>query len=129
MKRQGSTEWGEPSWARCVLVALGLAMGMLVQAGCSRDSEARARHAAEKIKESIPDVEARALAQSVTEEDVTEAQKALQAASEYLGEINGKLDSVTINALQAFQRSRGIKDDGILNDRTKRELRALLAAR
>jgi peptidoglycan hydrolase-like protein with peptidoglycan-binding domain len=45
---------------------------------------------------------------------------------EYLGEVNGKLDSVTVNAIQAFQRSRGLRDDGLLDERTKRELRAVL---
>lgn len=94
---------------------------------CQADTEARAREAAEKIKESIPDVHARALAQPVSEEDVREAQLALREVKEYLGEVNGKLDTITVNAIQAFQRSRGLRDDGILNERTKRELRKVLA--
>ncbi len=107
-------------WAHCLVA------GLLFLGGCETDTEARARKAAEKIKESIPDVQARALAQPVTEEDVRLAQTALRAVHEYLGEINGKLDSVTVNAIQAFQRSRGLRDDGILDERTKQELRAVL---
>lgn len=99
---------------------------LFLAAACQTDTEARARAAAEKIKESIPDVQARALAQRVTEEEVRLAQTALRAVHEYLGEINGKLDSVTVNAIQAFQRSRGLRDDGLLDERTKRELRAVL---
>lgn len=94
---------------------------------CQDNTEARARKAAEKIKESIPDVQAKALAQPASEAEVREAQRALRAVHEYLGEVNGKLDAVTVNAIQAFQRSRGLRDDGILNEKTKRALRAVLA--
>jgi|GEM_PF-2421089 len=108
----------------CLTVAWVLSAGAL---GCQADTEARAREAAEKIKTSIPDVQARALAQKVSEEEVREAQQALQVVKEYMGEVNGKLDAITVNAIQAFQRSRGLRDDGILDDRTKRELRKVLA--
>jgi peptidoglycan hydrolase-like protein with peptidoglycan-binding domain len=30
-----------------------------------------------------------------------------------------------VNAIEAFQRSRGITDDGMLNDETKRALQAV----
>ncbi len=109
---------------RCLTVACALSVGAL---GCQGDTEARAREAAEKIKASIPDVQARALAQKVSEEEVREAQQALQVVKEYMGEVNGELDAITVNAIQAFQRSRGLRDDGILDDRTKRELRKVLA--
>ena len=39
-------------------------------------------------------------------------------------EANGKLDSVTINAIQAFQRSAGLKDDGIIDAHTREKLAA-----
>lgn len=110
----------------------GTRLGALILAafvaGCQGDTEARARQAAEKIKESIPDVQGRALEQRATEEEVREAQRALRIVKEYLGEVNGTLDPVTVNAIQAFQRARGLRDDGILNERTKRELRKVLAA-
>jgi peptidoglycan hydrolase-like protein with peptidoglycan-binding domain len=106
-----------------VLVVAGLAL-----AGCTgQDDERRGREALEKIKESMPDVEARALAQKVTPEQVKQAQAALQVAGEYLGEVNGKLDAVTVNAVEAFQRSHGIRDDGMLNEKTQRLLRDVLA--
>ncbi|GIW43147.1 MAG: hypothetical protein KatS3mg077_0429 [Candidatus Binatia bacterium] len=107
-------------------IVLGFALVLSV--GCQTDTEARARQAAEKIKESIPDIQARALSQPATEEEVREAQAALREVKEYLGEVNGKLDAITVNAIQAFQRSRGLRDDGILDERTRRELRKVLAA-
>lgn len=105
--------------ARCLVLAalLGLA------AGCTgQTAEERAREAAEQIKESIPDVEAIALAQPVEASVVEEVQRQLTALHEYQGEINGKLDSVTVNAIQAFQRSVGLKDDGILDAHTREKL-------
>lgn len=109
--------------ARCFLIAGLLATGSL---GCSdEEAERRAKQAAEKIKESMPDVVAKALAQEVAADDVKMAQSALTAAKEYQGEINGKLDSVTVNAIQAFQRTHGLRDDGILNDKTKARLRSV----
>ena len=105
--------------------ALGV---MLTTVGCSSDdAERRAREAAEKIKESMPDVEAKALAQKTSPEDVKLAQEALTVAHEYMGEINGTLDAVTVNSIEAFQRSRGIKGDGMLNDKTMGLLKATLA--
>ena len=82
----------------------------------------RAREAAEKIKESIPDVEARALAQKTTPEQVKQAQEALKKVHEYLGEANGKLDAVTVNSIEAFQRAHGLKADGILNEKNAARL-------
>ncbi|MFQ5667896.1 MAG: peptidoglycan-binding protein [Candidatus Binatia bacterium] len=101
---------------------------LLVLGACSSHGvEERARQAEKKIKASIPDVEGRALAQKTTPEQVKRAQAALTVANEYQGEINGQLDAVTVNAIEAFQRSRGIKADGILNEKTERSLQAVLA--
>jgi peptidoglycan hydrolase-like protein with peptidoglycan-binding domain len=92
----------------------------LVCAACSdADTERRGRETFEKVQESMPNRIAVALEQKVTPEEVAEAQKSLTAAKEYMGEINGKLDAVTVNAIQAFQRSRGLEDDGLLDDKTK----------
>jgi peptidoglycan hydrolase-like protein with peptidoglycan-binding domain len=94
-----------------------------VAGGCSEeDVERRARRAAEKMRESIPDVHAEAMEQNVSADTVREAQQALTVLQEYMGEINGKLDPVTINAVQAFQRSQGFADDGILDKKTMRAL-------
>ena len=91
------------------------------------DVESRAREAAEKIKESMPDVEAKALEQKVTPDQVKQAQEALTIANEYQGEVNGKLDAVTVNAIEAFQRSHGIRDNGLLTDETQHALHDMLA--
>jgi peptidoglycan hydrolase-like protein with peptidoglycan-binding domain len=79
---------------------------------------------AEKIQQSIIDVEAVALAQKVDPAVVSEVQRHLTTIKEYQGEITGKLDSVTINAIQAFQRTAGLKDDGLLSEDTRRKLAA-----
>jgi peptidoglycan hydrolase-like protein with peptidoglycan-binding domain len=101
---------------------------LLFIVGCNgRSAERRAREAAEMIKESIPDVEARALAQKTTPEQVQQAQEALRKVHEYLGEANGKLDAVTVNSIEAFQRAHGLKGDGILNEGTQRALQEAVA--
>jgi peptidoglycan hydrolase-like protein with peptidoglycan-binding domain len=102
-------------------VILFVATALLV--ACSEaDTERRGRETFEKIQEAIPDRVAIALAQKATPEEVTAAQKSLAAVKEYMGEINGKLDMVTINAIQAFQRTHGVEDDGLLNEKTKKLL-------
>jgi peptidoglycan hydrolase-like protein with peptidoglycan-binding domain len=101
---------------------------LTVLAGCSDGgAEKRGREALEKIKESMPDIEAKALGQKVTPEQVQRAQEQLLALKEYLGEANGRLDAVTVNSIEAFQRSRGIEADGILNEKTQRLLQQAVA--
>ena len=111
--------------ARIAAALMGLALAL---AGCSdEDAEARAREIAEKLAAAMVDVEARALEQPTTPERVRAAQQALARLNEYQGEINGELDSVSVNAIQAFQRARGLEADGILNEATERGLREVLA--
>ncbi len=100
---------------------------LLALCGCSQSPESRAREAEKKIKESIPDVEARALEQKVTPEQVRQAQQGLKAASEYLGEVTGRLDGVTVNSIEAFQRAHGLEGNGILNEKTMRLLQQAAA--
>lgn len=96
--------------------------------GCHTPSaETRAKEQLEKMKEAIPDVEAAALAQKVTAEQVKHAQEALNKTSDYLGEANGKLDAVTVNSIEAFQHAHGLKGDGILNEKTEALLQDELA--
>lgn len=103
-----------------LLVVVALAV-----AGCSKQSvEERARETAEKIQKSMVDVEAVALEQKAEPAVVSEVQRNLTAINEYQGEINGKLDSVTINAIQAFQRTAGLKDDGMITEATRQKLAA-----
>lgn len=77
------------------------------------------------MRESIPDVHARAAAQNASASDIRLAQRALTAVHEYQGEIHGELDRVTINAIQAFQRSHGLADDGMLDRQTLERLRVI----
>jgi len=95
----------------------------LSAAGCSHKSvEDRARDTLEKIQASIVDVEAIALEQKVDPAVVSEVQRNLAAINEYQGEVDGKLDSVTVNAIQSFQRTAGLKDDGIITEATRQKL-------
>jgi peptidoglycan hydrolase-like protein with peptidoglycan-binding domain len=107
--------------------AVVVAAGLLVVACSGKSAEMRAREQVEKVKEAIPDVEAKALAQKVTPEEVQKAQAALMAAHEYLGAVNGQLDAVTVNAIEAFQRAHGLKGNGILDEKTQRALEEVLA--
>src|SRR5262245_17613284 len=97
----------------------------VVLVACSKQSvEDRAREQAEKIQKGMVDVEAVALDHKTTPDIVSEVQRNLTAINEYQGEINGTLDSVTINAIQSFQRTAGLKDDGIITDKTREKLAA-----
>ncbi len=111
--------------AACRLILFAaLAAGV----GCSRQTvEERARDTADKIMKSMVDVEGIALEQKVDPSVVSDVQKQLTAINEYQGEINGKLDSVTINALQSFQRTAGLKDDGLITPATRQKLAAAAA--
>lgn len=115
---------------RCVLsrplrLAGAALIVALAAAGCSNQTvEERARETAEKIQKSMVDVEAVALEQKADPAVISEVQRNLTAINEYQGEINGKLDSVTINAIQSFQRTAALKDTGIITDATRQKLAA-----
>jgi hypothetical protein len=106
--------------SRVAVVLLGLVCLLVACTGKSR--EEREREAAEEIDKSIPHVEATALAQTVSEDVVKEVQRNLATIHEYQGEINGVLDSVTLNAVEAFQRSIDEPDNGIIDDQLRRKL-------
>ena len=102
---------------------LSLIAVTLLTVGCTKQSvEDRAREQAEKIQRSMVDVEAVALEQPAPADVVSEVQRHLTAINEYQGEINGTLDSVTINAIQSFQRTAGLKDNGIITPKTREKL-------
>ncbi len=104
---------------RLALVCLALTG---VAACKSKSAEERGREAAEKMNASMPDVEAIALAQNIDPGVCKEVQANLIVLNEYQGDTNGTLDSVTVNAIQAFQRSAGLKDTGIVDDKTRTKL-------
>jgi murein L,D-transpeptidase YcbB/YkuD len=117
-----------PRWRPVHLTGLAL-IGVLAVAGCSNQSvEDRARDTLEKIQKSMVDVEAIALEQKVDPAVVSEVQRNLTAINEYQGENDGKLDSVTINAIQSFQRTASLKDDGIITEATRQKLAAAAAS-
>src|SRR5215470_6595480 len=113
---------------RAPRAAAVIVLAALAAAGCSRQSvEERARDTLEKIQAGMVDVEAIALEQKADPAVISEVQRNLTAINEYQGEINGKLDSVTINGIQAFQRTANLKDDGIITDTTRQRLAAAAA--
>lgn len=85
----------------CALVLLTL----FVAACGAPSAEERARDAADEIRKGMTDPDQAALDQKVGRDVVRQVQQALTERHEYMGNIDGKLDSVTVNAIQAFQRS------------------------
>jgi murein L,D-transpeptidase YcbB/YkuD len=98
--------------------------------GCSgRSVEDRAREAEKMVKDSMgPDLEAVAMTQPIDPNVAKEVQENLAVLHEYQGEINGTFDVPSVNAIQAFQRTAGLKDDGIVDERTRTKLQAAAAA-
>ena len=85
--------------------------------------------AEESAKRSLVAIDHGALEQKLDPERVKKVQQLLTAISEYLGPINGKLDQVTVNAYEAFQRSNDIFPDGIITDKTMHLLEEAAAKR
>lgn len=120
---------------RFVAVA-ATALLLALTAACSGpDAEERAREAAAAIEASIKDYDTAALNQKVDKKVVKEVQNQLTQLDEYMGEINGQIDPVLVNAIQAFQRSQNAKipwwqfwdrrpNDGLITDHLRRELAA-----
>jgi peptidoglycan hydrolase-like protein with peptidoglycan-binding domain len=104
-----------------------LLLAVLATACSNQTAEERGRELAEKMQKSMVDVEAIALEQKADSAVISEVQRNLTTINEYQGEINGKLDSVTVNAIQAFQRAAGLKDNGIITDSTRQKLAAAAA--
>ncbi len=102
--------------------------------GCSGpDVEARARAVAADIEASIQDYDTPALEQEIDPAIVKEVQTHLTALKQYMGEINGEIDPVLINAIQAFQRRKNDEipwwrrwqrtaNDGLLTDALRDEI-------
>ena len=106
-------------------VALSVSLACLALGAClGKTATERAREAAEKVQRSMENVDAPALNQHVDPKVVEEVQRALTRLNEYQGPITGKIDQVTVNAIQAFQRKAGIEDTGLLDARTLQALRA-----
>jgi len=114
--------------SRFALPCLTAALSLALLTGCSKQSvEERAREQAEKIQKEMGDPDADALAQPADPSVISDAQRQLTVINEYQGEIDGKLDSVTVNAIQSFQRTAGLKDNGMLTADTRTKLAAAAA--
>jgi peptidoglycan hydrolase-like protein with peptidoglycan-binding domain len=53
-------------------------------------------------------------------------QRALQAAGVYTGKVDGKIGAGTKAAIVEFQKSHGLKADGVLGKKTWEELKTYL---
>ena len=95
-----------------------LLLGLAASACSIPTDEDRAKAAEESAKKSLVAIDHGALEQKVDPERVKKIQQQLTAVHEYKGDVNGKLDQVTVNAYEAFQRSNGLTPDGMLNDKT-----------
>jgi hypothetical protein len=91
---------------------------VLVSSACTfpTDQE-RAKSAEESAKKSLIAIDHLALEQKVDPEQLKKIQKELTAVNEYRGPANGKLDQVTVNSFEAFQRRNGYFPDGLFADK------------
>jgi peptidoglycan hydrolase-like protein with peptidoglycan-binding domain len=102
---------------RFVLVS-SLLLGLAASACKIPTDQDRAKAAEESAKKSLVAIDHAALEQKADADKVKKIQQQLIAVNEYKGDVNGKLDQVTINAYEAFQRSNGLFPDGMLSDKT-----------
>jgi peptidoglycan hydrolase-like protein with peptidoglycan-binding domain len=89
----------------------------------SKAMEERMREIEKRMKASLPKTQEIALAQKADPAVVTKAQGQLKVLQEYLEDApSGKIDMVTVNAIEAFQRRAGLHEDGLLNEETLKRL-------
>jgi peptidoglycan hydrolase-like protein with peptidoglycan-binding domain len=89
----------------------------------SKAMEQRMREIEKRMKDSMPKTQQIALAQKPDPEVVRKVQDQLKALNEYLEPApSGKIDMVTVNAIEAFQRRAGLKEDGLLDEETLKKL-------
>src|SRR5262249_3349334 len=114
--------------ARCVLFC---ALGLLLSAvACSGPTlEERAKEAEGSAKKSLLSIDHDAYGQKIDPAEVKKVQEQLTALNEYMGPVNGKLDTVTINAFEAFQRNNDLHPDGMFTRATLSLLEAAAAKR
>jgi Putative peptidoglycan binding domain len=98
------------------LGSLALVAAVALAACSSPSQEELGRRAVEEGKASSRALDAAAHEQKIDPETVKRVQQELTTLKEYMGPITGKLDPVTLNAFEAFQRSRGMDADGMMTD-------------
>jgi len=118
-----------------------LAVAAALAIGCAGapTGEERAREAAADIEASIQDYDTPALNQQVEASAVVEVQENLTTLDEYMDEIDGEIDPVLVNSIQAFQRKQNEAipwwrfwqrrpNDGLITPELRREIAAAAQA-
>jgi peptidoglycan hydrolase-like protein with peptidoglycan-binding domain len=108
--------------------AIRLAAAATLSSACHGPDAESGRAAAEAMQRSFVDIDGPALAQPVDAKTVADVQRQLAVLNEYQGAVDGQIDAVLVNAIQAFQRTAGLKDDGLLTTETLRRLAQAAAA-
>jgi peptidoglycan hydrolase-like protein with peptidoglycan-binding domain len=108
------------------IAAVGLAAcSSPTDSGTTSSAERHMREIEQRVKDSLPKTEEIALAQMVEPDVVKKVQAELRTLEEYLDDPpSGKIDMVTVNAIEAFQRRAGLRDDGLLDTETLKRLEA-----
>jgi len=89
----------------------------------SKAMEQRMRDIEKRMKDSMPKTQQLALAQKPDPAVVRKVQDQLKILNEYLEPSpSGKIDMVTVNAIEAFQHRVELKEDGLLTEETLRKL-------
>jgi peptidoglycan hydrolase-like protein with peptidoglycan-binding domain len=110
---------------RSRVVAFLPVLAVLALPGCSSElAEEKARAAERRAREAIQPLDQGALEQELSKDVVSKVQTQLTTLKEYMGPINGKLDQVTLNAFESFQRKNDITADGRFDEETLRLLEA-----
>lgn len=104
--------------AGTALVALALGCSSGDSGATSKAMEERMKDIEARMKASMPKIQQIALEQKADPAVVKRAQQELGVLKEYLDEPTGKIDSITVNAIEAFQRRVGLRDDGLLDEET-----------
>jgi peptidoglycan hydrolase-like protein with peptidoglycan-binding domain len=100
------------------LLAVALALG-----ACHFPTEEeRAKAAEANAKKSLIPIDHLALEQKIAPDRLKKIQQELTVIHEYMGAVNGKLDQVTVNSYEAFQRRNDFYPDGMF---TEKQLRLL----
>lgn len=108
--------------------AVWVAAAATLASACRGPDAESGRAAVEAMQRSIVDVDGAALAQRVDARTIADIQRQLTVLNEYQGAVDGRIDTVLVNAIQAFQRTAGLRDDGMLTAQTRRRLASAAAA-
>ncbi len=119
-------------WTRAVAALASAVLIAGTLAACSpKDPEAsakameeRMRDIEKKMKDSMPKTQQIAFAQQIDPAVLKKVQEQLAVLKEYLDTPSGKMDMVTVNAIEAFQHREGMKEDGLLTEEVLKRLEA-----